>query len=140
MQVKTNSWHFKVATRHGGLYHDYRCWSNPPTSCNYLLHILVGLIVFFFSEVIGKKVIPVIIDCIFLLLIFAVFKSFLELDILLSVILIMILCLYGIVTSLISDLERDYYGPFFVFKNSKFVKKITAACKPIDIVYVQEKS
>lgn len=140
MQVTNTSWHFKVATEHGGLTHENGF--KYPTLCNYVCCVLSGIFMYLLDKVVLKFILPVAVDMLLVGAFYLIFFSSLPL----------IICIIGGFTVIlyfcaVKQFYIDcglYLGPLCVLKNIvdfKFIKIILAKlCQPVKIIYVKDEN
>lgn len=139
MQVKNTSWHFKVATEHGGLRHQNGF--KYPSLCRYVWSVLDGIFMlileFFFTWIL-----PVLFDILIFSITYAIITGMFD-SVLTCIFSFGIFCYLVIVVAYYKDYE-SYIGPLCIlqrFTEFKFLKIIIEKiCQPVKIVYVKEEN
>lgn len=141
MKVKTDSWHYKMATGYSDLYYDYRCWRTPPTSCRYFFHVFEGMFIFFFTEIVAKFILPIAFDFVTLIAIATIGFLIMTGDFLGILSIVAYLLFYAYIVTIVSSEVGRYIGPLCILRDVKLFRKIVdKTFKPIEIVDVKEKS
>lgn len=141
MKVKTDSWHYKMATGYSDLYYDYRCWRTPPTTCRYFFYVLEGMLIFFFTEIIAKIILPIAFDFVTLIAIATIGFLIMNGNFLGTLSIVSYLLFYAYLVTIVSSEVGRYIGPLCILRDVKFFKKfVDKTCKIIEVVDVKEKS